>query len=63
METKLEEYRKILARLDKAAEYFKTLENEKIESIESSKAYMKMVELIYRANELYVELSESNIQV
>lgn len=58
---KVEEYNHILKRLDKAEEYFKSLDERKLENIESSKAYMKMIELLHRANDLYMELSESNI--
>jgi len=63
MKAKLNEYEKILKRLDKAEVYFKTLEDSEVDSIESSKAYLKMVELIHRANELYIDLRESNINV
>lgn len=63
MGSKLEEYKNILVRLENAEKYFKTLEDYQLDNIESSKAYLKMVELIYRANELYIELRESNINV
>lgn len=63
MGSKLEEYKNILVRLENAEKYFKTLEEYQLDNIESSKAYLKMVELIYRANELYIELRESNINV
>lgn len=63
MRSKLEEYKNILVRLENAEKYFKTLEDYQLDNIESSKAYLKMVELIYRANELYIELRESNINV
>lgn len=60
---RIDEYKIILSRLEKAEKYFKEINNEQIDNIESSKAYLKMVELIYRANELYIELRESNINV
>lgn len=63
MKVKLEEYKIILSRLEKAEKYFKTLEVNQLDHIESSKAYLKMVELIHRANELYIDLRESNINV
>lgn len=63
MESKLQEYKNILVRLENAEKYFKTLEVNQLDHIESSKAYLKMVELIHRANELYIDLRESNISV
>lgn len=60
---RIDEYKIILSRLEKAEKYFKEINNEQLDNIERSKAYLKMVELIYRANELYIELRESNINV
>lgn len=60
---RIDEYKIILSRLEKAEKYFKDINNEQLDNIESSKAYLKMVKLIYRANELYIELRESNINV
>lgn len=63
MNKKLEEYNHILKRIDKAYKYFKSLSDKEIESIEYTKEYQLLGQLIYRANELYIELREANINV
>lgn len=63
MDKKLEEYNHILKRIDKAYKYFKSLSDKEIESIEYTKEYQLLGQLIYRANELYIELREANINV
>lgn len=63
MKAKLEEYNHILKRIDKASEYFSKLSDEEISNVEETKAYKLLGQLIYRANELYMELKEANIDV
>lgn len=63
MDKKLEEYNHILKRIDKASKYFKSLSDREIEAIEDTKEYQLLGQLIYRANELYIELREANINV
>lgn len=63
MNKKLEEYNHILKRIDKASKYFKSLSDKEIEAIEDTKEYQLLGQLIHRANELYIELREANINV
>ena len=63
MNDKIKEYKHILSRIDKASEYFSKLSDEELSNIEESKAYKLLGELIYKANELYVELKQNNIDV
>lgn len=63
MNKKLEEYNHILKRIDKAYKYFKSLSDKEIECVEDTKEYQLLGQLIHRANELYIELRESNINV
>lgn len=57
----LEEIRKefdvISQRIDKSEEYFSKLSDEAIENVEESKQYKALLELINRANELYLILN------
>lgn len=63
LDDKLREYKHILKRIDKAFEYFSKLSDKEIEVIEDTKEYQLLGQLIHRANELYVELREANINV
>lgn len=63
MKAKLEEYKHILKRIDKVYEYFSKLSYEEISNVEETKAYKLLGQLIYRANELYMEFKEANIDV
>ena len=63
MNDKIREYKHILSRIDKASEYFSKLSDEELSNIEETKAYKLLGQLIYRANELYVQLKKNNIDV
>lgn len=63
LDDKLKEYNHINSRIDKASIYFKNLRDEEIENIEDTKEYQLLVQLIYRANELYTELKTYNIDI
>lgn len=51
------EFDVISQRIDKSEEYFSKLSDEAIENVEESKQYKALLELINRANELYLILN------
>lgn len=61
MEKKLEEYNHILLRLERAEAYFEALSDDEIDNIEDSKEYGALKEILYKANELHMELKENSI--
>jgi hypothetical protein len=52
-----QEYNAVVYRIDKSEEYFSNLSDDAIEIIEESKQYKALLELIVKANELYLILN------
>lgn len=52
-----QEYNAVVYRIDKSEEYFSNLSDDAIEIVEESKQYKALLELIVKANELYLILN------
>lgn len=63
MEKKLNEYKLILLRFDKAVNYFNGLSSEEISNIENAREYQVLKALINRGNQLYTELKLKGMDI
>ncbi|WP_315166787.1 hypothetical protein [Metaclostridioides mangenotii] len=52
-----QEYNEVVYRIDNSEEYFSNLSDDAIEIVEESKQYKALLELIVKANELYLILN------
>lgn len=52
-----QKYNAVVYRIDKSEEYFSNLSDDAIEIVEESKQYKTLLELIVKANELYLILN------
>ncbi|GEM_PF-4175371 len=52
-----QEYNAVVYRIDNSEEYFSNLSDDAIEIVEESKQYKALLELIVKANELYLILN------
>ena len=57
MEQIRQEYNEVVYRIDNSEEYFSNLSDDAIEIVEESKQYKALLELIVKANELYLILN------
>lgn len=61
--SKLDEYKIILSRLDKASEYFSRISDEDLKNVEKTKEYELLVKLVHEANELYMDLKSNGFDL
>lgn len=63
MREKIKEFEVILTRLEKASKYFTELNDEKISKLEESKEWKVYINLVHRANYLYLELEKEGVSL